>query len=264
MLRKILLIFIIFISPNVLAENNRIIIASTTSTYDSGFFDYINQEFNKKYPINIHILSLGTGQAIEVAKNGDADILLVHHKPSELKFIQKEYGVKRHRLMYNDYILVGPKFDNDNCDTIKNTLQKIKDNKYIFISRGDNSGTNYKEKELWNSMQVDTGKISSWYKEIGQGMGSTLNFANEIHAYTLTDRGSWLSFNNKDNLKIICEYKPNLINQYSIIAVNPKINPKINSQDANIYVNWIISEEGKKLINNFKINNQQIFFFNHH
>jgi len=265
MFHKIFLIFIIsLINLNILADNNRIIMASTTSAYDSGLIDYINKEFKKKFNINVHVLALGTGQAIKIAKNGDADVLLVHDTLEEKKFIKEGYGKIRHNLMYNDYVIVGPKTDNEKCVSIKETLLKIMNNKLIFISRGDESGTHKKEKDLWELTRFEIDEFTSWYKKIGQGMGSTLILANEINAYTLSDRGTWISINKKENLKIICENLPPLINQYGIIAVNQNINSRINSKDANEYVNWIISDEGKKIINNFRIKNEQLFFFNHH
>ena len=265
MFHKIFLIlFISVINFNVLADNNRIIIASTTSVYDSGLINYINKEFEKKFNINVHVLALGTGQAIRIAKNGDVDVLLVHDTLSEKEFIKKGYGKTRHNLMYNDYVIVGPKTDNDKCDSIKKTLLKIINKEFIFISRGDESGTHKKERDLWNLTRFEIEEYSSWYKKIGQGMGSTLILANEMNAYTLSDRGTWISANKKENLKIICENLPPLINQYGIIAVNQKINSRINSKNAEKYINWIISDEGKKLINSFRIKNEQLFFFNHH
>ena len=259
-----LVILLCILNLNAFAQNNKIIIASTTSTYDTGLLNYINKKFEEKYNISIHVLALGTGQAITVAKNGQADILLVHHTPSEIDFVKKNYGIKRHKLMYNDYIIVGPKNDYNKCDTISNTLLRIIENKYIFISRGDESGTHKKEKNLWIKIGLDPDSFSNWYKSIGQGMGATILMSNEVGAYTLSDRGTWAAFNRKDDLKIICENKPPLINQYGIIAVNPKINSKINFNNANKYINWIISDEGKKLINSFRKNNEQLFFFNHH
>ena len=264
MFHKIFLIlFISLINFNIFADNNRIIIASTTSAYDSGLLEYINNEFEMKFNIKVHVLALGTGQAIRIAKNGDADILLVHDTLSEIEFIKEGYGNTRHNLMYNDYVIVGPKTDNDRCDSIEKTLLKIINSEFIFISRGDESGTHKKERDLWNLIRFEIEEASSWYKKIGQGMGSTLILANEMNAYTLSDRGTWISSNKKENLKIICENIPPLLNQYGITAVNQKINSRINSKDANKYVNWIISDEGKKLINSFRIKNEQLFFFNH-
>ena len=265
MFHKIFLIlFISLINCNIFADNNRIIIASTTSAYDSGLIDYVNKEFEKKFNIKVHVLALGTGQAIRIAKNGDADVLLVHDTLSEIEFIKEGYGNTRHNLMYNDYVIVGPKTDNDRCDSIEKTLLKIINSEFIFVSRADESGTHKKERDLWNMIDFKFEESSSWYKKIGQGMGSTLILANEMNAYTLSDRSTWISSNKKENLKIICENIPPLLNQYGIIAVNQKINSRINSKDANKYVNWIISDEGKKLINSFRIKNEQLFFFNHH
>ena len=265
MFHKIFLIlFISLINFNIFADNNRIIIASTTSAYDSGLLEYINNEFEMKFNIKVHVLALGTGQAIRIAKNGDADILLVHDTFSEIEFIKEGYGNTRHNLMYNDYVIVGPKTDNDRCDSIEKTLLKIINSEFIFVSRADESGTHKKERDLWDLIGLKIEESSSWYKKIGQGMGSTLILANEMNAYTLSDRGTWISSNKKENLKIICENIPPLLNQYGIIAVNQKINSRINSKDANKYVNWIISDEGKKLINSFRIKDVQLFFFNHH
>ena len=265
MFLKIFLILLIsLINSNIFADNNRIIIASTTSAHDSGLLDYVNKEFEKKFNIMVHVLALGTGQAIRLAKNGNADILLVHDTLSEIEFIKKGFGNTRHNLMYNNYLIVGPKTDKDKCDSINKTLLKIIDNKFIFISRGDESGTHKKEKELWNLIGAEIEEFSSWYKKIGQGMGSALILSNEMNAYTISDIGTWISSNKKENLKVICENIPSLINQYGIIAVNQKINSRINSKDANKYINWIISDEGKKLINSFRKNNKQLFFFNHH
>ena len=265
MINKILIITILcLIISYTFAENNKIIIASTTSTHDTGLLDHINKEFEKKFNIHTTVLSLGSGQAITMAKNGEVDIILVHDPSAEIEFVKNGYGIKRYKLMYNDYILVGPKYDDDNCVSIEKTFSKIKNNKLLFISRGDKSGTNIKEILLWNNILFDTEISTSWYRKIGQGMGGTLIMANELNAYTLSDRGTWIAFNRKKNIKIICENKPPLVNQYGIIAVNENINERINSLEAQKYIDWIISDEGKKLINGFKIKDKQLFFFNHH
>ncbi len=262
------IILIIFISlvyiTNTYAKNERIIIASTTSTHDTGLMKYLNNKFYEKFNITVNVLSLGTGQAIEIAKNGDADILLVHDTNSENKFVKEGFGIKRYQLMYNDYILVGPNYNQDKCESIENSLIQIKENKYIFISRGDESGTHKKEKLIWKVNKLNHESFGKWYKEIGQGMGATLMMANNLFGYTLSDRSTWISFKEKNNLKIICQNDPILKNQYGIIAVNPKINNQINYKGAKKYINWIISDEGKNLINNFKINGEQLFFFNNH
>ena len=150
---------------------------------------------------------MGTGQAIEIAKRGDVDLLIVHHEPQEIEFIQNGYGIKRQKLIYNDYLIVGPKKNKQECNSVNESILFIKNNEYEFISRGDKSGTHMKELSLWNNLNLNPIEFSSWYKNIGQGMGATLMMANEIIAYTLTDRSTWISFNNKNNLKIICENK---------------------------------------------------------
>ena len=264
MLSKVILIFfiILLIVTNSYSKEKRIILASTTSTYDSGLLSHINDYYEKKYETKIHVIALGTGQALELAKNGDVDILLTHHKKSEIEFMNNGYGILRYDLMYNDYIIVGPKEKKYTCKSINNFLLNVKKNNLLFVSRGDESGTHKKEKELWNNINYKPINNKK-YKKIGQGMGATLLFTNETKGYTLTDRATWISFRNKNNLKIICQNKPPLLNQYGIIAVNPKINKRINYQSSLKYINWIISEEGKKLINNYKINGEQLFFYNY-
>ena len=259
----IILCLIIIVNYTTLADEKRLIIASTTSTHDTGLLKYLNKEFNKEYDIKIHVLALGTGQAIKIAKQGNVDILLVHHTPSEIEFVKNGYGVKRYNLMYNDFIIVGPINSNYECDSIENILLKIKKNELLFISRGDDSGTHKKEISLWNDVKLFPKNFSRWYMKVGQGMGSTLIMANEMQAYTLADRSTWLKFNKRENLKIICENKPPLFNQYGIIAINPNKYKNINYSWANTYIKWIISEKGEDLINNFQISGKQLFFYNY-
>ena len=263
MLRLFIILFLLFFTNFVNAKQNTIKIASTTSTYDSGLLNYLNNFFEKTYNIEVQVLSLGTGQAIRTAKDGNVEILLVHHKESEIDFMNEKYGLFRYDLMYNDYILIGPKSDNKKCIDMKLKLKSIFKNKLKFISRGDDSGTHKKELELWSLNDLNTNLFNSWYIEVGQGMGNTLLITNEKFAYTLTDRGTWIAFKKKENLKIICENMPPLFNQYGLILVNPKINKNLNIKDAKKYINWILSDQGKKLINQFKKNGQQLFFFNY-
>ena len=258
------LAFFLFISLNLFSSDNKIIVVSTTSTYDTGLLTYINKNFKEKFNIYVQVLSQGTGQAIRTAKDGNVEVLLVHHKKSELKFIDDGYGLIRHKLMYNDFIIVGPKSDNQRCDDIYIKLAGIFDKNHTFISRGDDSGTHKKEIELWNSISLNPNNYKSQYLKVGQGMGNTLLITNEKIAYTLADRSTWISFNKRDNLKIICENLPPLINQYGLILVNPIINENLNIKSAKIYVNWLLSDDGKVLINSFKKKNQQLFFYNHH
>ena len=262
MIRVFLIFILIFLIKNAFA-NKYITIASTTSTHDTGLLEYINKEFEKKYKIKVRALSLGTGQAIKVAMDGNVEILLVHHKKSELEFMNNGYGTLRYDLMYNDFVLIGPKQDNRNCSSIENKMIEIKESKLLFISRGDESGTHKKEKELWELSNIKIPFKENWYLSVGQGMGSTLLIANQKKAYTLSDRSTWIAFNKKENLQIVCENLPPLFNQYGIILVNKKLNDNLNIKEAKKYIDWITSEEAKKLINNYRVNGKQLFFFNH-
>ena len=260
--RIILFILTIFFST-ISKADNKIIIASTTSTYDTGLLNLLNEEFYKKYEVRVQVLSLGTGQAIRTAKDGNAEILLVHHKPSEIEFMDNGYGVERHEIMYNDYVLVGPKNDNDLCESVQQKLEQIYINKSLFISRGDDSGTHRKELEMWDLTSIEVNKNKQWYLSVGQGMGSTLLIANEKQGYTLSDRSTWIAFNNRQNLKIVCEDFPPLFNQYGIILVNSKLNKNLNYKDAKKYIDWFKTAEVKKLINNFKAKGKQLFYYNY-
>ena len=263
MIRVLLIFILIFLIKNALANDKHITIASTTSTHDTGLLEYINKKFENKYNIKVRALSLGTGQAIKVAMDGNVEILLVHHKKSELEFMNNGYGILRYDLMYNDFVLIGPKQDNRNCSSIENKMIEIKESKLLFISRGDESGTHKKEKELWELSNIKIPFKENWYLSVGQGMGSTLLIANQKKAYTLSDRSTWIAFNKKENLQIVCENLPPLFNQYGIILVSNKINNNLNIETAKKYIEWITSKEAKKLINNYRVNGKQLFFFNH-
>jgi tungstate transport system substrate-binding protein len=243
-----------------------ITVASTTSTENSGLFGYLLPLFQNKTGIEVRVVALGTGQAIKLAERGDADVLLVHHKPSEEKFIADGYGVKRFEVMYNDFIIVGPKADPAGIRGMKEAaaaLQKIADSKTPFASRGDDSGTHKLELELWKSTGVDVKAASgTWYRETGSGMGPTLNTASGLNAYALTDRGTWISFKNKGNLEILVEGDPRLFNQYGVILVNPAKFPNVKVKDGQTFIDWLISTEGQRAITSFKIEGQQLFFPN--
>ena len=260
---RILILTLTIFFSTVAKSDNKIIIASTTSTYDTGLLNLLNEEFYKKYEVRVQVLSLGTGQAIRTAKDGNAEILLVHHKPSEIEFMHKGYGVERHEIMYNDYVLVGPKKDNDLCKSVQQKLEQIYINKSLFISRGDDSGTHRKELEMWDLTNIEVNKNKQWYLSVGQGMGSTLLIANEKQGYTLSDRSTWIAFNNRQNLKIVCEDFPPLFNQYGIILVNSKLNKNLNYKDAKKYIDWFKTAEVKELINNFKAKGKQLFYYNY-
>jgi len=260
---RTLLLTLTIVFSTAVKGNNKIIIASTTSTYDTGLLNLLNEEFYKKYEVRVQVLSLGTGQAIRTAKDGNAEILLVHHKPSEIEFMNNGYGVERHEIMYNDYVLVGPKKDNDLCESVQQKLEQIYINQSLFISRGDDSGTHRKELEMWDLTNIKVNKNKKWYLSVGQGMGSTLLIANEKKGYTLSDRSTWIAFNNRQNLKIVCEDFPPLFNQYGIILVNSKLNKNLNYKDAKKYIDWFKTIEVKELINNFKAKGKQLFYYNY-
>lgn len=245
------------------ADDRFITIASTTSTQNSGLFGHILPAFEKKTGIEPRVVAVGTGQAIRLARAGDADVLFVHHKPSEEKFVADGMGVKRYDVMYNDFVIVGPKSDPAGVKGGKDVsaaLKKIADAKAPFASRGDDSGTDKREKSLWKSAGVDVGAASgSWYRATGSGMGATLNTAAGMDAYALTDRGTWLSFKNRGPLEIMVEGDQALFNQYGVIVVNPEKFPHVKAEDATAFVDWIRSPEGQKLIADYKIDGQQLF-----
>jgi len=260
-IKFLLIVFFCFLNlGNVKAD--KIILASTTSTYDTGLLNLLNDKFYNKFKIRVQVLSLGTGQAIRTAKDGNAEILLVHHKPSEIEFMNNGYGEVRYEIMYNDYVLVGPKNDGGECKSVQHKLEEIHNNKYLFISRGDDSGTHRKELEMWDLTNIKIDKSKKWYLSVGQGMGSTLLISNEKKGYTLSDRSTWIAFNKRDNLKIVCENFPPLFNQYGIILVNSKLNKNFNYDGAKKYINWFKTNEVKNLINNFKAKGKQLFFYN--
>ena len=260
---KIILINIFLFLITADANASKIIVASTTSTYDTGLLNLLNEKFYDKYNIRVQVLSLGTGQAIRTAKDGNAEILLVHHKPSEEEFMNNGYGEKRYEIMYNDYVLVGPKKDNGKCTSVQQKLEEIYNNKSLFISRGDDSGTHLKELEMWDLVNININKTNEWYLSVGQGMGSTLLISNEKKGYTLSDRSTWIAFNKRNNLKIVCEDFPPLFNQYGIILVNSKLNKNLNYKDAKKYIDWFKTKEVKDLINNFKAKGKQLFYYNY-
>jgi len=249
-----------------LAADKFITVASTTSTQNSGLFEYMLPIFTKKTGIEVHVVAVGTGQAIKLARNGDADVLFVHHKPSELKFVADGFGVKRFDVMYNDFVVVGPGSDPAGISGMKDVaaaLKRVADAKAPFASRGDNSGTNKKEIELWKAAGVDAAAASgSWYRETGSGMGATLNTTAGMNGYTLSDRATWLNFKNKGDLKILVEGDPRLFNQYGIILVSKKKFPHVKADLGQQFIDWVLSPEGQKVIGDYKIKGQQAFFPN--
>jgi tungstate transport system substrate-binding protein len=248
------------------ASDKFITVASTTSTANSGLFDAILPKFEKETVIQVRVVAVGTGKAIRLARSGDADVLFVHHKPSEEKFVADGFGIERFDVMYNDFLLVGPKSDPagiKGSSKATDALQKIAKNSSLFASRGDDSGTNKKERALWKAASLDPKSASGgWYRETGSGMGATLNVASGMNAYAMTDRATWLKFKNKGDLTILTEGDPALFNQYGIILVNEAKHPHVKSALGQQFVDWIISDAGQTLINDYKIKGKQAFFAN--
>jgi len=249
------------------AEDRFITIASTTSTQDSGLFDYLLPIFTKKTGIQVHVVAVGTGQALKIGQQGDADVLFVHDRAGEEKFVAEGYGVKREPLMYNDFIIVGPDSDPAGIKGDKSAIdafQKIAAAKAPFASRGDDSGTNRMELRLWKDAKTDVKAASGdWYKSLGQGMGPTLNTAAAMNAYTLSDRATWSKFANKQHLVILVEGDKRLFNQYGVILVNPAKHPNVKVADGQAFIDWLISLEGQAAIAGYKIGGAQAFFPNH-
>jgi tungstate transport system substrate-binding protein len=248
------------------AQEKSIVVASTTSTQDSGLFSHILPLFKAKTGIDVKIVAQGTGQALDTGRRGDADVVFVHAKEQEEKFVADGFGVKRFDVMYNDFILVGPKSDPAKVRANKDIaagLKAISDTAAPFISRGDKSGTHTAELALWKAAGLDpSGTKPTWYRQIGQGMGAALNTASAMGAYVLTDRGTWLSFKNKGDLEIVLEGDKRLFNQYGIILVNPAKHAHVKKDLGQQFVDWIISMEGQSAIRSYQINGEQLFFPN--
>ena len=248
------------------AEEKYITIASTTSTENSGLYGYILPKFTGKTGIGVRVVAVGTGQAIRLARKGDADVLFVHHRPSEEKFVADGFGVERFDVMFNDFIIIGPALDPAGIrgmTDVASALKKIATIKALFVSRGDDSGTHKMELSLWKETNVDIDAASgSWYREAGAGMGATLNTAVGMNAYTLSDRGTWLNFKNRGGLGLVVENDPRLFNYYGVILVNPKKYPHVKARLGQAFIDWLLSEEGQKAIGEFKIKGRQAFFPN--
>jgi tungstate transport system substrate-binding protein len=256
----------VFTTP-VLAQEKSIVVSSTTSTQDSGLFGYLLPLFKQKTGIEVKVVAQGTGQALDTGRRGDADVVFVHAKSAEQKFLAEGEGVKRYPVMYNDFVLIGPKSDPagiKGMNDVAKALQKIKEKQAPFISRGDRSGTHIAELALWNKdagIDIDKDK-GPWYKSIGQGMGAALNTAGASNAYVLSDRGTWLSFKNKGELQIVVEGDKRLFNQYGVMLVNPSKHPNVKKDLGQEFIDWLVSPEGQKAIANYKINGEQLFYPN--
>ena len=254
------------LSVPALAEEKSILVQSTTSTANSGLYDDILPIFTAKTGIKVHVVAVGTGQAIKNAQNGDGDVLLVHAKASEEKFVAEGWGVERFDVMYNDFIIVGPAADPAGIAGSKDAaaaMKTIADSKSLFASRGDNSGTHKKEVSLWKDAGVDTAAGSGdWYRETGSGMGATLNTAVGMGAYAMTDRGTWISFKNKGDYRIVVEGDDKLFNQYGVILVNPARHPNVKQAEGQAFIDWITGDEGQAAIAAYMLDGQQLFFPN--
>jgi tungstate transport system substrate-binding protein len=263
------------LSTPALAQDKSIVVASTTSTQDSGLFGHILPIFKQKTGIDVKVIAQGTGQALDTGKRGDADVVFVHAKAQEEKFVADGWGVKRYPVMYNDFVLIGPKSDPAGVKgkDIETALRSIKAKGAPFISRGDRSGTHSAELALWKAAGIDPHAppipqsgvqevAGLWYREIGQGMGAALNTASATNGYTISDRGTWLAFKNRGDLEIVVEGDKRLFNQYGVILVNPEKHPHVKKELGQQFIDWLISPDGQKTIADYKIDGQQLFFPN--
>jgi tungstate transport system substrate-binding protein len=249
--------------PQDAAQERSIVVASTTSTQDSGLFGYLLPIFKAKSGIDVKVVAQGTGQALDTGRRGDADVVFVHAKSAEEKFLAEGWSLKRYPVMYNDFVLIGPQSDPAGIKgrDIVTALQTIKAKSAPFISRGDRSGTHIAELDLWKAAGIDiAAEKASWYREIGQGMGAALNMASASNAYVLSDRGTWLAFKNRGDLGIAVEGDKRLFNQYGVMLVNPAKYPSVKQDLGQQFIDWLVSPEGQKVIAGYKINGQQLFY----
>lgn len=246
------------------ATERFIVLASTTSTEQSGLFGHILPAFKAKTGIEVRVVAVGTGQALDIARRGDADVVLVHDREAEAKFVAEGHGATRHDVMHNDFILVGPKSDPSRVAGGKDAgaaLKRIAEAGAVFVSRGDRSGTHVAEMRLWRAAAIEpTQARGAWYREIGAGMGPTLNAAAAMGAYTLADRGTWLAFKNRADLAVLLEGDERLFNPYGVIAVDPRRHPHVKAEFAQIFVQWLLSTEGQAAIASFRVGGEPLFF----
>ncbi len=248
------------------AQEKFIVVASTTSTEQSGLFSHLLPAFEKKTGIKVRVVAVGTGQALDQGRRGDADVVFVHDKPAEQKFVADGFGVRRFEVMFNDFILIGPKSDPAKARgrDILEGLKKVEAVKAAFVSRADKSGTHAAELRYWRDAGIDIDRQkSAWYRETGSGMGPALNTASSMDAYILADRGTWLSFKNRGNLDIVVQGDTRLFNQYGVMLVNPAKHPHVKKDLGQSFIDWLISAEGQQTIAGYKINGEQLFFPNY-
>jgi tungstate transport system substrate-binding protein len=256
----------VFASPYALAQATKsITVASTTSTEQSGLFGHLLPRFTAKTGIDVKVVAVGTGQAIDIGRRGDADVVFVHDKAAEEKFVAEGFATKRQDVMYNDFVVIGPKDDPAKASgkDVLEALRRIAASKAPFISRGDKSGTHAAELRYWKEAGVDLGAVrGDWYKEIGQGMGPALNTASAQNAYALADRGTWLSFKNRGDLAILVEGDRRLFNQYGVMLVSPAKHAHVKVAEGQAFIDWLVSPEGQKAIADYKIGGELLFFPN--
>jgi tungstate transport system substrate-binding protein len=266
LIRRLILLAALCVVLPAGAQDKFIVVASTTSTEQSGLFGHLLPIFQKKTGIQVRVVALGTGQALDLARRGDADVVFVHAKSAEENFLADGFGVKRFPVMYNDFVLLGPKSDPAKVaggKDILEALRKIKAAGAPFVSRGDKSGTHMAELALWKTASIDIEKDKGpWYRDTGQGMGPALNTAAAMNAYVLADRGTWISFRNRGELAISVEGDARLFNQYGVMLVNPARHPRVKKDFGQAFVDWVISPEGQKTIADYKIGGEQLFFPN--
>ena len=252
-------------APQVLAQNKSIVVSSTTSTEQSGLFNFMLPIFKMKSGIEVKVVAVGTGQALDIGRRGDADVVFVHDKPAEEKFVEEGYSTKRYEVMYNDFVLIGPKSDPAKVaggKDIQAAFQKIAASQAPFVSRGDKSGTHAAELRYWKGAGVAVSPSQTWYKETGSGMGPALNTASAMNGYILADRGTWLSFKNRGDLIIVVQGDPKLFNQYGVMLVNPAKFPHVKKAEGQAFIDWLISKDGQNVIASYKIDGEQLFFPN--
>lgn len=258
-------LLLLALSPSPAQAQRAITVASTTSTEQSGLFKHILPKFTGSTGIEVRVVALGTGQALDVGRRGDADVVFVHDKEAEEKFVADGFGVTRQDVMYNDFVVVGPKSDPAGAvgKDIQAALRRIAAVKAPFVSRGDRSGTHAAELRFWRDAGLDLAAIKGdWYKEIGQGMGPALNTASAASAYVLSDRGTWLAFKNRGDLTILVEGDQRMFNQYGVMLVNPARHPQVKAADGQSFIDWLVSREGQKTIAEYGIDGEQLFFPN--
>jgi tungstate transport system substrate-binding protein len=261
--RRILLVALLVLAPAAWAQDKFIVVSSTTSTENSGLFKHLLPLFEKRTGIAVRVVAQGTGQALDTGKRGDCDVVFVHNKAAELKLVQDGWFVNRRDVMYNDFVIVGPKADPAGVKGMKDAvaaLKKISAARAPFASRGDKSGTHSAELRLWNAGGVNP--QGGWYRETGSGMGPTLNTASGMNAYAVTDRGTWLAFKNRGELAIVVEGDERLFNQYGVMLVNPARHGHVKQAAGQAFIDWVVSPEGQTAIGAYKIGGQQLFFPN--